>query len=54
MGAIAYYEFLIDGRCGEARLLADIIKVAVECGKTADDAVIELDWVAIDTAILCN
>ncbi len=54
MGAIAYHEFLIDGRCGEARLLSDIIKVAVECGKTADDAVIELDWVAIDTAILCN
>lgn len=52
MGAIVYHEFLIDGRCGKASLITDILQSAAEYGKDSDKAIIELDWIAIDAEIL--
>ena len=54
VGGIAYHEFLIDGRCGKVCLITDIIDAAAKTGKSADDTIIELDWVSISAEILVH
>ena len=52
LGGIAYHEFLISGRSGQAFLITEIIAAAEKVGKDQDNATIELDWLAIDSDIL--
>ena len=52
VGGIAYQDFLIDGPSGKACLLTDIIDTAAKDGKSVDEAIIELDWITINVAIL--
>ena len=51
-GGIAYHEFLIDGCLGTVNLIAVILEAAAEDGKDADHAIIELDWLTLNKAIL--
>lgn len=51
-GGIAYHEFLIDAHSGEAHHIAIILKEAANDGKDADQAIIELDWLSLNKAIL--
>lgn len=51
-GGVAYHEFLIDAIDGEAHLIANVIHTAVNDGVPADDAIIELDWLNLNKAIL--
>ena len=51
-GGIAYRDFLIDGHRGAVNLIAVILEAAADDGKDADQAIIELDWLNINQAIL--
>jgi hypothetical protein len=51
-GGIALNDFVICGRTGEMRTIASIIEDAANAGTWWDDAIIELDWIDISTAIL--
>lgn len=51
-GGIAYHDFLIDAHNGEINFITNILKNALECGKETDDAIIELDWISLNKAVL--
>ena len=51
-GGIAYHQFLIDAISGEAHLIANIISAAANDEISVDDAIIELDWLNLNKAIL--
>ena len=52
-GGIAYRDFLIDGCFGTVNLITVILEAAADDGKTADEAIVELDWLSLNKAILC-
>ena len=54
MGGIAYHDFLILGRNGEIVAISTIVKAAKEEGKDEDYAIVELDWLNLNKAILGN
>ena len=51
-GGIAYRDFLIDGCIGTVNLITVILEAAADDGKDADQAIIELDWLSLNKAIL--
>ena len=51
-GGIAYHDWLIDGHNGEAKHISIVLKEAKQDGKTADEAIVELDWLSLNKAIL--
>lgn len=51
-GAICYHEFLIDATSGEACLIDKVLSTAANNGISADNAIIELDWININKVIL--
>ena len=52
VGAIAYQDYLICGITGRKIALTEIIEQASFKDISQDSAIIELDWVPIDEAIL--
>jgi hypothetical protein len=51
-GAICYHDFLIDAISGEVCFIMNVIRTAANDGVSADDAIIELDWLNLNKAIL--
>ena len=51
-GGIAYHDFIIDGYSGEAKLITNVLKETPD--KTADEAIIELSWLSLNSEILGN
>jgi hypothetical protein len=53
-GGIAYRDFLIDGCVGAVNPISVILEAAADDGKDADQAIVELDWLNLNRAILDN
>lgn len=51
-GGIVYHEWLIDGHSGVAKHISIVLKEAVNDGKDEDHAIVELDWLSLNRAIL--
>lgn len=51
-GGIAYHEFLIDATSGEACIIDKVLSTAANDGVSTDNAIIELDWLNLNNAIL--
>lgn len=51
-GGIAYHDFIIDGIIGEVLPITKVLSEAANNGKDADEAIIELDWLNLNLAIL--
>ena len=51
-GGIAYHDWLIDGHNGEAKHISIILKEAKNDGKDVDQAIIELNWISLNKAVL--
>ena len=52
VGGIGYHDWLVDGHNGEAKHISIVLKEAKQDGKTADEAIIELNWLSLNKAIL--
>lgn len=53
VGGIAYQDFIICAHCGIVCSIADVIAEANECNNlTADQAIIELDWINLSDEVL--
>ena len=51
-GGIAYHDFIIDGIIGEVLPITKVLSEAANSDKDADEAIIELDWLNLNLAIL--
>ena len=51
-GGIVYHDWLVDGHNGAAKHISIILKEAENDGKDVDQAIVELDWLSLNKAIL--
>ena len=51
-GGIAYQDFIICGSSGDIKRIEQVIQEAKQEGIFWDDAIIELDWIDLNNAII--
>lgn len=49
---IAFQDFIISAITGEIVLIYDVLTLAIQDGKTTDEAIVELEWLSLHKAIL--